>query len=151
MPLEAVIGRTFDVTLIVYPEQPPLRWREPVLWAPTKFNKYDVIIGSDGRAYMCLIENHAINPVGDTTGSWEYLAPENISGWTGLAHVNGVALTSPSSGVTLGGTAGTVRVELKPAQSEDFIAGEHPWDLSLTDTEGHDYEYVKGPITWAEL
>jgi hypothetical protein len=146
--LEAVIGRTFDVTLVIFAEEPPIRWREPVLWAPTKYKVFDAVIGSDGNAYKCQIENHAINPVGDSTGTWALISPENITGWSALAHVNAVSLTSPSSGVTLGGVAGTVRVEMTPTQSNAFVPGEHPWDLSLTTATGQEYEYTKGVVKW---
>lgn len=146
--LEAVIGRTFDVTLIVFAEQPPIRWREPVLWESVKYKKYDAVIGSNGTAYQCAIENHGVNPVGDVTGTWVVIPPEDITGWSALAHVHGLALSSPSAGITLGGALGTVRVEAKPEQTTGFTIGQSPWDLSLTNATGQDYEYTKGVVTW---
>jgi hypothetical protein len=145
--LTAVTGKTFDVFLVVFAEQPPIRWREPVLWAPTKYKVYDAIIGSDGIAYQCMIENHAVNPVGDATGTWKVIPPENLTGWTASGHISTLAVSSPASGITLGGTLGTVLVKASKSQTTSFT-GTTPWNVSLTDTSGNEYEYVKGTITW---
>lgn len=45
-------------------------------------NKTDVVVGSDGRGYFCLVEGTSVNPVGDTTDSWALFS---IAGSPGTA------------------------------------------------------------------
>ena len=53
------------------------------------------------------------------------------------------SLTS-SSGITLGGTAGTINIELTDVQTAAITAGPAVWDLELIDASGSNLRLVEG-------
>lgn len=52
------------------------------------------------------------------------------------------------AGITLGGTAGTIRISISAAQSSAIAAGSYRYDLVLTSGSGRTYKFLAGPITF---
>jgi hypothetical protein len=77
--------------------------------------------------------------------------PVNITGWTARMQVREryesdstlVSLTS-GSGITLGGTAGTIAVYINAATTTGFPAGTHVYDLELINTTGEVTRLIEG-------
>jgi hypothetical protein len=78
----------------------------------------------------------------------------NLSGYTSAMQVREAAdstayllsLTS-SSGITLGGTAGTIAVAITSAQSSAISAGSYAYDLEITSGAGQVTRLLEGAFT----
>lgn len=79
-------------------------------------------------------------------------APKNITGWSATLEIRQqdrtqtalLALTS-GSGLSLGGAAGTIRIQITEAQIQAFAVDSGRWHLVMTDGDGDNYVIAKGP------
>lgn len=153
--LKGVIGTTFDATLLVYPsEYGQYNWGNPeedITWKATvQYELEQVVVGSDGKAYVAEKVSKGINPVGDVAGNWKKLVPFNLTGCTAEAKIKGETIVlKTGSGITLGGAAGTVAITATPAQTTTIVAaGKTPYSVLITEAGGNVYEYTTGQIAW---
>lgn len=58
-----------------------------------------------------------------------------------------ITLSSPSSGITLGGSAGTITLVIPFATTETFQAGQYIYDLELTSSGGIKDRLIQGTFT----
>ncbi len=58
-----------------------------------------------------------------------------------------VSLSSPSAGITLGGAAGTIRIEIDSTVTATLPPGTAVYDLKLTDSLGNPLRLVEGNVT----
>ena len=149
-----VSGTTFDFVITLYPSEASLvHWREPLPWTnTTTYFANDGVIGSDGRAYKCLISNttgNAHNPVTESPKTnWELVPAMNFTGYTGEFKVTGgPTLKSGEAGFVIEAAAGKVKIKMTPLQTTPLTGSTH-YSLTLTDTEGNLYEWAKGAIEW---
>lgn len=152
--LKGRIGTTFDVKIVVYPsEYARLKWLcgQELFWSSTAtYLVEQVIVGTDGKAYVSKIESTEINPVGDVSGHWEKLTPYNLTGCTvEMKIAEELIVLTIGSGITVEGAGGTISAEATPEQTAT-IPGPSKTAFSLTVKEagGKLYEYVEGDIAW---
>jgi hypothetical protein len=148
--LEGIIGTTFDFVVTLYPSiYSSLEWsKNKSEWDSTTIYKVNrVVIGSNGSAYKCIIENTNVNPIGEA-GHWEILTPLNLTGYKAFAKLGEILELKVGEGITLGGEKGTVAVKATKVQTAKFSEGFNNLSLFLEDTENNYYEYIAGPIKW---
>lgn len=95
------------------------------------------------------------------TGTWYSMtdsngdpsSPVNLTGYSARCQGRTAAGTTPASwdvdddtlgGVTLGGVAGTVTVELTAAQTDALAGSRGVWAILLTDPSGNPVEWLRG-------
>lgn len=79
--------------------------------------------------------------------------PQNLTGYTAAMQVRAqqpdpstvLSLSSPSNGITLGGTAGVVTINVTPVQTALLEEGQYVYDLLLTNgSTGYAVRLVEG-------
>jgi len=96
----------------------------------------------------------------DETWTWyidtDESAAKTLVGWSATLEIRSgdrtttalLTLTStPASGITLGGAAGTIRVVITEAQIIALSADSGRWHLVMTDGDSDNHVIVKGPWT----
>ena len=81
--------------------------------------------------------------------------PVDITGWTARMQVREryeadstlLNITTENSGITLGGTAGTITLNANAATTAGFITGVHVYDLELINSAGEVTRLVEGKFT----
>lgn len=151
--LKGVIGTTFDAIFLVYPASyVAYKWPKQsaeALWKIAKaYEAEQVSVGSDGKAYVCKIANTGTNPVGDVSGHWEKLTPFNLTGCTAEAKFGTLFTLTVGSGITMGGAAGTVALNVTPVQTATIGEGDLELAVLVKEVAGNLYEYVKAKMKW---
>jgi hypothetical protein len=81
--------------------------------------------------------------------------PVNITGWSAEMMVRQtysdntplVSLSSQSNGITLGGTAGTITIDIPASQTEVLPPGVACYDIKLFDIYGDIQRLIQGSVT----
>ena len=93
------------------------------------------------------------NLVLDANGNAQPGEPKDLTGWTARMQVrkkvgSEVLLEATSeAGITLGGTAGTVRVKFTDEQTDTLMLKAAVYDLELEDEAGDVYRLLEGTVT----
>jgi hypothetical protein len=145
---KGVIGTTFDaVTTIYIIENTLLVWQSPLLWESTKtYQINNAVVASNGEAYKCIKTNFGFNPT-SSAEYWELITPLNITSYTAKMKIGTSLTLEGGKGLTLGGSKGTVAIEMTPTQTEIMSSSTH-YSLVMTNTSSKVYEYLKGSIEW---
>jgi hypothetical protein len=151
-----VIGTTFDAVVTIYLLQPgEVNWTAELTWnASVSYNAKDGVVGSNGKAYKSKAGGNLGNdPTTDGGVHWETIAPKDMTGCQVVFKMGSVELTStPAAGITLGGAAGTIALEMTPSQTAGVAkAGDIAYSLTIKEPSTKLYEYLKGNVTWQTL
>lgn len=57
-----------------------------------------------------------------------------------------ISLDSNGNGITLGGSTGTVEIEIDAATTETFPAGQYVYDLEIEDANGYVWRVIQGKV-----
>jgi hypothetical protein len=58
-----------------------------------------------------------------------------------------ISLSSPSNGIVLGGTAGTITITISPSMTSPLNPGMYVYDLKIIDSNGNPQRLLQGPVT----
>jgi hypothetical protein len=77
--------------------------------------------------------------------------PVNLFGYTARMQVREthdsdelISSISTSSGITLGGSAGTIEILIDASNTSNFITGDHVYDLEIISPSGEVYRLLEG-------
>lgn len=115
-------------------------------WDTTITYLRDDLTVHSGTTYRALATTTGEIPA-STPAAWTALTPTNLTGWDARMHIRRrttdtttlLALDAPpvaGQGITLGGTAGTIRVQIPNATTATLPVGAWPYDLELISAAG---------------
>jgi hypothetical protein len=144
----AFIGGTFDETVTLF----QLTGAQTFVgtWSPTTaYTVNQTVAASDGNAYYALSTTTGSDPTTDGAVHWHIAALYNLTGYSASLFISGAfTLTSPSSGLTLGGAAGTIAIKATPTQTLTLSPSKPHYYIQLTDGSGNIYFPMGGTITF---
>jgi hypothetical protein len=101
--------------------------------------RYDYVVDQGETWTRNVVFSHAGTVINNTGGTASMTVRPGVEQSGTL-----VALSSPSSGITLGGSNGTIALALSAAQTEDFPPKLYHYDLELQTSAGTIYKILKG-------
>jgi len=119
----AYIGGTFDAYINLFQLATGQTLANPGTWSSsTTYLTNTVVVASDNNAYVALSTSTSVNPVTDGGVHWALATGFDLTNYSasmpiGVQGGTPIFTLTSGSGLTLGGTAGTVVIKATPTQT----------------------------------
>lgn len=105
--------------------------------------RYDIVINQGASFRVQPVLRDAAGTLIDLSGADARMQIRRSVAYGGSS----LASLTVGSGITLGGAAGTITIDLTPAQTSALPPGAHVYDLELVDSAGSVFRILEGAAT----